>query len=142
MEGSQTAAQLADLVLIALIGFGLFTALGIYAARRTRMPLDDRHPDVHLPLRFQGTGEARLEAERLIESTYRIDYQFPGDSLIKVELIQCATGDSTTILLKRGKGVDSFVVNRAGRHLLRVEPLREDVAWKFEIRPVGRRSSP
>lgn len=140
MNDSSTLSQLAELALVAIVGLVLFTALGIFAAHRTYTYPRRRSRYRHPPLYFAGHGTGNVEAESLIESTYRIDYQFSGDGLVKIELIETASGNSDTILLKSGSGTAGFRVQHAGHHRLHIAPLQEDTSWELSIQPVGQAS--
>ena len=138
MNEPTSIAELADLGLILLIVFAILSALGVYAVcqMQARRPSATSFPD-RPSLHFQGRGERTVTANGLIESAYRIDYRLPSDTLVKIELIERATGNDALILIKSGEGIDGFNVSRAGDYLLRIEPLAEDAIWSFEIRPVG-----
>jgi hypothetical protein len=135
-----TVEELTDLARILAVSVVVFLVLGVIAARwARRRPGLRRRVYTPLPeaLHFSGRGEDRVEAHELIEGTYRIDYQFPAGPPIKVELIEGTTGSSEAILIRSGSGTDAFVVQRAGRHILVIEPLDADAAWTFSIRPIG-----
>lgn len=138
MTDPSSIAQLVELGLIAVVGIAVLSALGVYAMRRmrSRRPRTSAYPDV-ASRRFQGRGEMTVRADDLIDSAYRLDYRLPDTTLVKIELIERASGDSDVILIRRGEGVEGFTVLHAGNYLLHVEPLAEEVAWAFEIRPVG-----
>lgn len=138
MNESSSLAQLAELALIVLTGIVIMSALGVYGLRgfQARRPRPSRYPDIE-PLRFQGRGTMTINADDLLASAYRIDYSFPDEALVKVELIERATGNRDVILIKSGSGVEGFDVPQAGHYLLQVEPLAEAVGWKCQIRPVG-----
>jgi hypothetical protein len=140
MNEQSSIIQLVELGLIFLVGFVILSGLGVYAMRQmqSRRPRSVSYPD-RPALHFQGRGESTVSTNGLIESSYRIDYCFPGDVLVKIELIERATGNDEVILIKSGEGVEGFTVPHAGDYLLRIEPLADDAAWSFDIRPVGPR---
>ena len=138
MNEQSSIAQLVELSLILLVVIAIMSALSVYAVRRLRSRRAHLASYADRPsLHFQGRGAMTLSADLLSESAYRIDYQLPEDALVKINLIERATGNDEVILIKSGKGIEGFAVSSAGDYLLRVEPLAEDVAWSFEIRPVG-----
>jgi hypothetical protein len=88
-------------------------------------------------LRFHGTGEMTVRAPGLIASQYRLDYQFPENVLVKVDLLDTATGERELIVLKRGAGVAGFDVTHPGDYLLHVAPLDDTAEWQLTMRPGG-----
>lgn len=140
MNNQSSIVQLAELALIAVVSVAILSALGVYAMRRmqSRRPRSPAYPEVAFR-HFQGRGEMTVSVDDLVESVYRLHYRLPDEALVKIELIERASGDSYVILIKRGEGVEGFTVLHAGDYLLHIEPLAEDVAWAFEIRPVGPR---
>jgi hypothetical protein len=131
-----TLLQLRDLALILGVALVIVVGMGLYLVRRYR---SNSRPHEHYPAaqRFQGQGSGTAEAQVLIAAQYRIDFQFPDEVLVKLELIEADTGNSDLILLKSGSGTDGFVVENAGRFLFQVEAQNEDARWSFTIKPVG-----
>ena len=54
-----------------------------------------------------------MAANSLLERPYRLDYWLPDDGLVKIELIERATGNNDVILIKSGGGVEAFTVLHA-----------------------------
>jgi hypothetical protein len=138
MDTSGPLLQLAELILIGVVCLLVLGAVALYGVQRVRRrskPL----PDGHMPeaRSFSGQGSATLEAPDLIAAQYRLDYAFPNEVLVKIELIEVVTCSSELILLKSGSGVEGFTVETAGRHLFQVEPQDEAAEWRFSIKPVG-----
>jgi hypothetical protein len=87
------------------------------------------------PIRLQGKGNHATKALRLEAGTYKVQYRFPDDVLVKVDLWD--SGDSETILLKRGVGVESFTVEADGRYVFEIAPADEMAAWEMDITRLG-----
>jgi hypothetical protein len=129
--------QLRDLALILGLSLVVVVGMGLYIVRRYRSPSSATRPHYPETRRFSGRGTTTLEAPELIAAQYRLDYAFPDAVLVKIELVEVATGSSELILLKSGSGVEGFVVETTGRYLFEVEPPDETADWSFSIKPVG-----
>ena len=115
------------LVVIALTLFG----------KRSRKDVSRYDERYGRTLHFHGTGEMTVRAPGWIASQYRLDYQFPETTLVKVDLLDTASGDRELIVLKSGAGVAWFEMSQPGDYLLHVAPLDEAAVWELAIRPVG-----
>ena len=83
------------------------------------------------PIHLRGEGNYSTEPIHLDRGMYRIFYQFPDDVLVKVDLIR--DGDADTLLLKRGKGVESFAIEVPGHYIIAIAPADEISGWDVEF---------
>jgi hypothetical protein len=88
------------------------------------------------PVSFSRKGTYASDAMRLEAGVYKIEYQFPETSLVKVDLISAADGETETIALKTGSGSLAFTVRAPGRFIVQVEPVDEAADWSFEFRRI------
>jgi hypothetical protein len=131
-------AQIADLALVIVVGLVAFSLLGLLAVRRSRQRLSTRSQTDAVEQNFEGRGTETVDLGELLTAQYRVDFEFPANRLVKVELIENNTADRHLILFKSGTGTEGFVVERAGRYFCQVEPQAESDHWVLRLRPVGR----
>ncbi len=104
-----------------------------YNARGELVAIEEVLPQK--PVRLRGQGNHMTEPVHLETGTYKVDYRFPDDVLVKVDLWQGV--DSEMILLKRGSGVVSFAVESEGRFIFEIAPADETAAWEMDITRLG-----
>jgi hypothetical protein len=87
------------------------------------------------PVRLQGKGSEKTGAVRLQAGAYKVQYRFPDDVLVKVDLLTEA--DAETILLKRGAGDASFDIADDGRYRFDVASTDDESPWQLDITRLG-----
>lgn len=106
-----------------------------YSADGVLTHIGEREPDT--ALRFRGTGTWSSQPLLLPGGDYRITYQFPEGTLVRVGIISSASGDDETLLIKQGSGVESVTLEN-GRYVLKVQPADESTAWQLECQRIQR----
>jgi len=87
--------------------------------------------------KFQDRGNQITPAIELQPGTYKLQYQFPNDIPVKIDLISLDEGDSETIVVRSASGSQALRIDARGRYAFQVEPVDEQSAWAFEISPLG-----
>jgi hypothetical protein len=86
-------------------------------------------------LTFKGQGAQRTESFFLECAIFRIEYQFPPDAKVKVELVS-ADGSARKLLAnKAGFDSSTFNVQTARYYLLDIQPEAVDTSWVVIIKP-------
>ncbi len=88
-----------------------------------------------LLLTFKGDGVQRTDSFFLASAIYRIEYQFPPTTKVKLELV--STDGSIHKLLANKSGFDSssFHVQTAKYYVLDIAPETPDATWVILIKP-------
>ena len=71
---------------------------------------------------FKGEGIRTTEPVYLATGIYRIQHQFPPDTIFKVELVSADGSSTKTILHKSGFGTTTFNVQMSKYYVLQIEP--------------------
>lgn len=87
------------------------------------------------PIHLEGAGSHMTKPFHLQAGTYKLQYRFPPDVLVKVDLWH--GGDSETVVLKRDEGAASFAVSQDGRYTLDIAPTDESSPWTLDITRLG-----
>lgn len=88
-----------------------------------------------LLLTFKGEGTQRTDSFFLECAIYRIEYQFPPDKKVRLELVS-ADGDNRKLLAnKAGFDSTSFHVQTAKYYFLDITPDTRDATWVIIIKP-------
>ncbi len=137
---NETLSEVVNLVVVIVTFLVIFSILGLWAARHSRQRPMGRQAvrfDETQTREFRGQGDSSVTAGELLSAQYRLDFRFPDDVLVKIELVEINTGNSGLVLLKSGIGVSDFTVENAGSYRFHVEPVAQDSRWSFTIKPVG-----
>jgi hypothetical protein len=89
------------------------------------------------PFRLQGKGTYASEPLELEHGTYKVQYRFPPDVLVKIDIIRFLDGETSTILIKRGMGEASFTVEVDDRYVFEIAPADEISAWELAFTRLG-----
>jgi hypothetical protein len=88
-----------------------------------------------LLLTFKGEGAQRTETFFLECAIYRIEYQFPPDVKVKLELVSADGGTRKLLANKSGFDSSTFHVQTAKYYVLDIAPSAQDSAWVILIKP-------
>jgi YD repeat-containing protein len=110
--------------------------------RQRRLRYDERgqlvaveEPLGQQPIHLEGQGSHMTNLVHLHAGTYKLQYRFPPDVLVKVDLWR--DGDSETLVLKRGAGESAFTVAADGRCTLDIAPADDSAPWTLDITRLG-----
>lgn len=88
-----------------------------------------------LLLTFKGEGAQRTETFFLECAIYRIEYQFPPDAKVKLELVSADGGTRKLLANKSGFDSSTFHVQTAKYYMLDIAPETKDANWAVLIKP-------
>lgn len=92
------------------------------------------------PIHLNGKGNHTSEPLPLEAGTYKAQYRFPDDILVKVDLWH--KGEAETVVLKQGAGVTSFTIAASGRYVFAIAPADDVSPWTLDITRLGLPSRP
>ena len=83
------------------------------------------------PITLKGKGNHATKPLPMEAGAYKLEYIFPDDVLVKVDL--WLNGDSETIVVKRGTGTASFNIDVTARYVFEIAPADEAAAWEITV---------
>jgi hypothetical protein len=89
------------------------------------------------PFVLHGKGTYASEPLELEHGMYKVQYRFPADMLVKVDIIRFLDGETSTILMKRGVGEASFTIEVDDRYVFEVAPADEVSEWELAFTRLG-----
>lgn len=88
-----------------------------------------------LLLTFKGAGAQRTKSFFLESAIYRIEYQFPPTTKVKMELLSEDVGTRKLLANKAGFDSSTFHVQTAKYYVLDIAPETEKANWAVLIKP-------
>ncbi len=122
-------AQIVNLIIIFLCLALPLAGVIVWISRNAPRPIREGGA------RFENRGTQVTDTFDLAAGTYKMTYRLAVMS--EVDLIEVATGNRETLLVKLGSGSIAFTVEQAGRYALEVAPQDDESVWCIEISPLG-----
>jgi len=83
---------------------------------------------------YKGTGKHVTEAAFFETAIYRLQYQFPTETNVKVDLVSADGKSAKTIVNKSGFGSSTFNIQMSKYYAFQIEPADDEAEWALVIR--------
>ena len=128
-------------VVVGLVGLTVgLTARSVLRQWRDRR-LSGSADDLTIPLYFSGLGTQTTYSLHMRPGAYKMEYHFPPDTLVLVELVRTDTAEASRLVRKSGYGSWVFSVEHPARYVFQVETEAANTMWSFDVRLMGLRGN-